>query len=116
MLSTSRDDAFSNNLRQYDALWFVNGRGPADGDGPSFPVRFNNLFTRAGETLASAYLRKARFGSATLQALIARNECTLRHVRRRVFPALGVARSLARAIARRNQKDTRVPRITVETP
>lgn len=30
MLSTSQDDAFSNNLRQYDALWFVNGRKPGD--------------------------------------------------------------------------------------
>lgn len=50
MLSTSRDDAFSNNLRQYDSFWFVKDRKPGDredgkaSEGQLYPFR-NALIT-----------------------------------------------------------------------
>jgi len=114
MLSTSRDDAFSNNLRQYDALWFVNGRGPGDGDGAARRFRCALMtYLREPERHSAAYFRKARFRSATVEALIARNECTLRHVRRHEFPAPRVReRSYARDRRQRNQKDTRPAYVT----
>lgn len=99
MLSTSRMMHFRTISRQYDALWFVNGRKPGDREdgktdggvcaggregeaGVSFPERFNHLFTwqRPSGTFHAIRGRHTYFKFAAVGVLIARNECTLRHV------------------------------------
>lgn len=89
MLSTSRDDAFSNNLRQYNAFWFVKDcRKPGDredgkaSEGQLYPFR-NALITylRNTEIVHGVYLPESVLEICYSRSpLNARSECTLRHV------------------------------------